>query len=190
MDQQANEDRSNEIQTSRRRLLKAIALGGAASVVLPEKWVKPIIDAVIVPAHAQGSITVINGIYTNQPAPVVTFNPGNLMDRFAGLLISSAHADEETCALANVECLALDFSNNPDVAIFYHNGSSIAGDSTTAYPNNSVANFTVGGHSFTNVVVSSTQLTGIISCSVSNATITSSFVLPKASGHACLLAPV
>ena len=184
MDQQANEDRSNEIHTSRRRLLKAIALGGAASVGLPEKWVNPIIDAVIVPAHAQGSITVINGIYTNQPAPVVTFNPGNLMDRFAGLLISSAHAEITTCALGNVECLALDFSNNPNVAIYYRNGS-VEGIHTTAYPNNSVANFTVGGHSFTNLVVSSLQLTGNISCSVDNATITSSFVLPKASVNYC-----
>ncbi|MGM0553979.1 MAG: twin-arginine translocation signal domain-containing protein [Pseudomonadota bacterium] len=40
---------------SRRRLLKLLGLGGAAAVIMPERWSKPIIDSVILPAHAQGT---------------------------------------------------------------------------------------------------------------------------------------
>ncbi len=40
---------------SRRRLLKLLGLGGAAAVIMPERWSKPVIDSVILPAHAQGT---------------------------------------------------------------------------------------------------------------------------------------
>jgi hypothetical protein len=43
----------------RRRLLKTLLAGGAAvtaTTVLPDTWKKPIIDSVIVPVHAQGSV--------------------------------------------------------------------------------------------------------------------------------------
>lgn len=42
----------------RRKILKMMAIGGTAltaEVILPEKWVKPIIDTIFVPAHAQTS---------------------------------------------------------------------------------------------------------------------------------------
>lgn len=49
---------------ARRRLIKSLAAGGAigAAVTLPEKWAKPVIDAVIVPLHAQTSPVPINPI--------------------------------------------------------------------------------------------------------------------------------
>ncbi len=43
---------------SRRRLLKSLAAGSGAvgtAALLPEKWTKPVVDAVVVPLHAQVS---------------------------------------------------------------------------------------------------------------------------------------
>jgi len=44
------------MKLDRRNLLR-VALGGGALALfaLPEKWVRPVVDAVIVPAHAQSS---------------------------------------------------------------------------------------------------------------------------------------
>ena len=50
-----NNDKSNE---SRRKLLKTIAAGSGAIVAgksLPGSWSKPVVDSVILPAHAQTS---------------------------------------------------------------------------------------------------------------------------------------
>lgn len=49
---------TEEIKPGRRRLLKTLILGGAVTAVLPEKWIKPVVDTVIVPAHAQGSTSL------------------------------------------------------------------------------------------------------------------------------------
>ena len=40
----------------RRRILAALAAGTGAAVLLPEKWVKPVVDKVITPAHAQATV--------------------------------------------------------------------------------------------------------------------------------------
>ena len=52
------QDDSSEKETGsgRRRLLKGLAAGSAVIAgqeVLPEKWSKPLVDAVVLPAHAQ-----------------------------------------------------------------------------------------------------------------------------------------
>ena len=40
----------------RRKLVKIITIGGVlATVALPNSWIKPVIQSVIVPAHAQAS---------------------------------------------------------------------------------------------------------------------------------------
>lgn len=40
----------------RRQLVKTVLIGGAiATIVLPTKWTKPLIESVVVPAHAQAS---------------------------------------------------------------------------------------------------------------------------------------
>jgi hypothetical protein len=42
---------------ARRRLLKSLAAGGvvAGAHVVPDRWIKPVVDVVVVPAHAQAS---------------------------------------------------------------------------------------------------------------------------------------
>ena len=50
-------------ELSRREALKALAaIGGAAaaSALLPEKWVQPVVEAGIVPAHAQSSDYIVH----------------------------------------------------------------------------------------------------------------------------------
>ena len=37
----------------RRKLLKILAAGSGAAVFLPKKWTKPVVESVIVGAHAQ-----------------------------------------------------------------------------------------------------------------------------------------
>ena len=69
-----NTSKSPGAQTtlSRRRLLQAIAAAGGAvtaSTLLPGEWLKPVVEAGVLPAHAQvtGVVYTIRGV-TNPPA--------------------------------------------------------------------------------------------------------------------------
>ncbi len=58
MDHVNNEGVSNESTVGRRELLKALAAGGAAITAagfLPGKWAEPVVEAGVLPAHAQTS---------------------------------------------------------------------------------------------------------------------------------------
>jgi hypothetical protein len=53
------------IDTQRRQALKKILAGSSivgASAVVPDKWVKPVVNAVVLPAHAQASPPPPNGM--------------------------------------------------------------------------------------------------------------------------------
>ena len=53
--------------SSRRKLLKSIAAGSGAIVAgksLPESWSKPVVDSVMLPAHAQTSGAIYNIEYS------------------------------------------------------------------------------------------------------------------------------
>ncbi len=60
---------------SRRRLLKVLGAGGAAAstLSLPEKWAKPVVDAVLLPAHAQ-----LTGVTPDFGVRVTLFDNGNV----------------------------------------------------------------------------------------------------------------
>ena len=48
-----------KLTKSRRKLLKSIALGGGAIAVgktLPQSWTRPVVESVMLPAHAQASV--------------------------------------------------------------------------------------------------------------------------------------
>lgn len=54
-----------ESSESRRKLLKTIAAGGGAVIAgksLPESWSRPVVDSVILPAHAQTSARIYSQI--------------------------------------------------------------------------------------------------------------------------------
>jgi hypothetical protein len=45
-----------ESNTTRRRALEILAVGGlTVTILIPSKWIKPIVGSIIVPAHAQAS---------------------------------------------------------------------------------------------------------------------------------------
>lgn len=71
---------------SRRKLLKSIAAGSGAIVAgtsLPDSWSRPVVDSVMLPAHAQTS--------NNGPFAGTATTQNSALD----LLISQAHAVEE-----------------------------------------------------------------------------------------------
>lgn len=45
----------NAKQTGRRNALTLLGVGAVSAVAMPSKWSKPLVDAVILPAHAQTS---------------------------------------------------------------------------------------------------------------------------------------
>ncbi|WP_295400226.1 twin-arginine translocation signal domain-containing protein [uncultured Thiocystis sp.] len=137
----------------RRRLLKTLAVGGATAALLPEKWVTPVIDKILVPAHAQTS--VVNpfvGIYSNNgPQFGFGYNPSNLFERLADALIPSAHAALSIQCPAH--CVAFQVFENATVNVWV-DGTS---DPTNINP---VSGLIANVNGFTDCVVQGTQLTG------------------------------
>ena len=64
---------NHDKQHDRRKVMKILLIGGVATaVMLPGKWTKPIVNAVIVPAHAAFSAppTTTTTTTTTAPPPV------------------------------------------------------------------------------------------------------------------------
>ena len=89
---------------SRRKLLKSIAAGGGAIVAgksLPENWKRPVVDSVMLPAHAETSPTPTEPP-TPTPTPTNTFVGTGPTPQSTGSLdfldpfVESAHAQQET----------------------------------------------------------------------------------------------
>jgi hypothetical protein len=50
-----------EFNVTRRRVLEILTVGGlTVTIFLPSKWIKPVVESVIVPAHAQASPLRVN----------------------------------------------------------------------------------------------------------------------------------
>jgi len=54
-------DASPEQDNKRRRLLKTLTTGSVAGAMLPSSWSKPVIDTIVMPAHAQPSSGQVTG---------------------------------------------------------------------------------------------------------------------------------
>lgn len=69
-------DRSTVSQTRRSALKKMLVGTGVAAgaAVLPDKWTKPVVDRILVPAHAQTSTTTTTTTTTTEAQPEYTFD--------------------------------------------------------------------------------------------------------------------
>lgn len=73
---------------ARRRLLKSLVAGGGAVAMgktLPESWTRPMVEAVVLPAHAQTSPVSFDGLYVAQGSDIGDAGgagPGSILDMF------------------------------------------------------------------------------------------------------------
>ena len=148
-------EKSQKSVSARRRLFQILAVGGTAAVVLPAKWVKPVVDAVIVPAHAAGSVVGrVSGTFGNS-GTIQTMNSGNIMERFAGMIIGSAHAAAVPLIACgsltnpNTVCISFSIPSAPGTNVTVVTSNQGSSSVPQIYPNNTIDNVSVGNLSFT-----------------------------------------
>ncbi len=86
--------------SSRRKMLKSVAVGGGAIATahaLPSKWTSPVVNMVVTPAHAQTSVTapsIVPGVYSTSSPLAIAPASSTSGPQFAllDMLISSANA--------------------------------------------------------------------------------------------------
>lgn len=179
---------SEKTVSARRRLFQIMAVGGAAAVVLPEKWVKPVIDAVILPAHAAGSVVRVGGIFGNQGPLFVASNQGNVLDRFAGMLMGSAHAAIvlPSCGAENTLCIAFEIAALPSTSVQVYVGGSLGSASISS--GNAITDVTVNGLAFSNLIATTAAVSGNVT-STNPSCLTGPITLPKRTVLACSAPP-
>lgn len=93
---------------SRRRVLKTALLGGAsvtAFKLLPERWTRPVVEAVSLPAHAQTSPIVFEGPWASGASPA---GPGPARQRgLGGRLLDAIVPEARAGAPLPGECEAI-----------------------------------------------------------------------------------
>ena len=161
-------EKSEKSVSARRRLFQILAVGGTAAVVLPAKWVKPVVDAVIVPAHAAGSGVRASGTFGNSNS-LQGVSSGRILERFAGMIIGSAHAqlNPYICgSLTNTVCISFSIEPSPSTSVAVQ-VSGVSSAPTVIYPNNVIADVEVGGglFRFTNLIASSVSVSGFVTSS-------------------------
>ena len=85
-------------ENQRRKLLQGVLLGTlAAPAVLPSRWSKPLVNAVLLPAHAQTSAAVCNANLTTQgPIEANPFGATNCNDACES---SAMEVDAKLCTV-------------------------------------------------------------------------------------------
>ncbi|MBK9441811.1 MAG: hypothetical protein IPN53_11070 [Comamonadaceae bacterium] len=181
-------DKSEKAVSARRRLFQIMAVGGTAAIVLPEKWVKPVVDAVIVPAHAAGSgVQRVSGYFGNRGTLVGFTSHGNVLERFADMFIGSAHAvtASSTCELGgmNVLCISVVIAPPPSTAVEVYVGGGTPGTASIS-SGNAITDVSVNGLTFSNLIASPSSISGFVTSSIPDCS-TGTIVLPARTSNAC-----
>jgi hypothetical protein len=93
-------DTKNKLDPGRRSLFKALAGAGAAAaaaVALPQRWTQPVVDSVLLPAHAQATSTIFGGTgltVVDAGTPGDTRYAQGPAQHLLESLVPSAHAGE------------------------------------------------------------------------------------------------
>ena len=75
----------------RRRLLGALVAGGGAAILMPEKWIKPVAEKIVTPAHAQAT-----GLEKVEPQPTEKIDKIDVSDRRLKENIAHVGLDDRT----------------------------------------------------------------------------------------------
>jgi len=99
------------VQQGRRRLIRTLG-GAGGGILLANAWHKPVVDSVIVPAHAQ--LSLFSGTATFGTGPVTIVDAGHpLLD----LVIPAAYALYPVAEAFNVCVTAIDFAATIEVKV-------------------------------------------------------------------------
>ena len=118
-----SEKQSND---GRRKLLKSIALGSGAVVAgksMPENWTKPVVDSVMLPAHAEttdsdGSLPVEPTCTDNELLRIVFTRPGSSNYNAANVITSTSFYVGEGDAGTNYITAFGFFADAPNTAVY------------------------------------------------------------------------
>ncbi len=147
-DNPLTESRSEKQRPARRKLLKSIAIGGGAAALgktLPEQWSKPMVDSVLVPAHAQAT----------QPPQRSLVSLNIETTSISDFFMQTAHASA-VCILPPQFCV----ERNAGVATF----NIGRGSNSTAFTDGVAFDITVAGFALTGVTISGNSIGGGINC--------------------------
>ena len=165
--------KSDLSKASRRKLLRSIAAGGGAVVAgqtLPSRWTKPVVDSVLLPAHAQTS-AVPPGAGPGCPEPslvrIAFTRPGSSVFNPANVITSTSFVVGEGDANTNYITAHGFFSDAPETPVYINAAGNLIWQSSDT----SVA-YTGSGPSFLQQQTSSS----ITAAGVGTATITATWI--------------
>ncbi len=134
-------NRNKGLNSSRRKVLKALATGGtvAGALALTGKWSKPVVDTVILPAHAQA---------TNATTPTATTTTSGTC---SPMLASAYYTVTRDSQAGTVSSVTIFGTVNPAVpgATIAMDFSVLYADHTSGYYNLSAATDTNGAYTAT-----------------------------------------
>ena len=128
-----------KLTKSRRKLLKSIALGGGAIAVgktLPQSWTRPVVESVMLPAHAQASVPSVlsfsgqvfdsNSLTDNTDA-----NDKSLLAKVMDSVVPEAKADHNLAHTADL-CIEVNGSSCSIQMLGYSGGRHYEGSGSIA----------------------------------------------------------